>query len=48
MDLTCPTCGDALIQVPNDDPAYGASTLYYCETAGASHIPLGWKPADDN
>lgn len=44
--LTCPTCGDWLITVPNDDPAYGAPELYFCETAGAAHIPFGWTPND--
>ena len=44
MTLNCPTCGDALVVVPNDDPAYGPATLYYCETGGAAHIPFGWTP----
>jgi hypothetical protein len=46
MTLTCPTCGDSLVVVPNDDPAYGPATLYYCETAGAAHIPFGWMPGE--
>jgi hypothetical protein len=44
MTFECPTCGDELIAVPNDDPAYGPSTLYFCETAGAAHVPFGWAP----
>lgn len=42
--MKCPTCGDWLIEVPNDDPAYGAEVIYLCETAGAAHIPFGWTP----
>lgn len=44
--FSCPVCGSELIVVPNDDPRYGPPTLYYCEVAGASHIPLGWSPGD--
>lgn len=40
----CPVCGDDLIVVENDDPGYGPPTLYFCETAGASHIPFNWTP----
>ena len=43
----CPACGNHLIVVPNDDPAYGGPELYYCEVAGAAHIPLGWTPPHD-
>jgi hypothetical protein len=46
MALTCPTCGDWLITVPNEDRAYGPRELYFCETAGAAHIPFGWTPSD--
>jgi predicted RNA-binding Zn-ribbon protein involved in translation (DUF1610 family) len=44
MTFSCPTCGDELIVVPNDDPAYGPPTLYFCETAGAAHVAVGWNP----
>lgn len=45
MELAvCPTCGNQLIEDPNDDPAYGGAVLYLCETAGAAHIPFGWEP----
>lgn len=48
MALECPTCGDGLMVVPNDDPAYGPPDLYYCETAGAAHMPFGWTPGDNS
>jgi hypothetical protein len=48
MVFVGPVCGDGLIAVPNDDPAYGASTLYFCETAGAAHVPVGWAPDDSS